>query len=379
MRVKLALLVLAALAVLPGGAVSPMLPALADAFADTPGVELRVGLVMSLPAIFVVLSAPFAGALVERFGRLPMLYLGLAIFVTAGTSGAVADSLDAILLGRAVLGVAAGLLLTLSTTLISDLFEGPERAALLGYQGAFMNATGIFVVLLAGVLTDLSWRAPFLIFLSPLALYALAAPVLREPPEPQRGRRAIASLPVRRLLPIYLYMMMAQLAFFSLLIRIPFLVQDEFGGSGADTGFAISATTVVATVSALLHARLQRLTGYAAVTTCMLLALGGGLVFAGTAAGPPGLVAGLVMAGAGLGLLMPNLGGWLTALVSRRERAAAVSGLTSALYLGQFVAPFVLALLQADDTHRGALAELGVLVLLAAVLPLVPRLAPRPA
>lgn len=379
MRIKLALLVLAALAVLPGGAVSPMLPALADAFADTPGVELRVGLVMSLPAIFVVLSAPFAGALVERFGRLPMLYLGLAIFVAAGASGAVADSLDAILLGRAVLGVAAGLLLTLSTTLISDLFEGPERAALLGYQGAFMNATGIFVVLLAGILTDLSWRAPFLIFLSPLALYALAAPVLREPPEPQRGRRAIASLPVRRLLPIYLYMMMAQLAFFSLLIRIPFLVQDEFGGSGADTGFAISATTVVATVSALLHARLQRLTGYAAVTTCMLLALGGGLVFAGTAAGPPGLVAGLVMAGAGLGLLMPNLGGWLTALVSRRERAAAVSGLTSALYLGQFVAPFVLALLQADDTHRGALAELGVLVLLAAVLPLVPRLAPRPA
>ena len=50
---------------------------------------------------------------------------------------------------------------------------------------------------------------------------------------------------------------------------------------------------------------------------------------------------GLIIAGLGFGLLMPNLNVWLSSIISDSLRGRALGGLTTFFFLGQFLSPIV--------------------------------------
>ena len=71
---KAALLSIATLTVSSTMVIAPSLPAMAAAFANTPNAELLVKLTLTMPAIAIAICAPMAGWVIDRYGRLPMLY-----------------------------------------------------------------------------------------------------------------------------------------------------------------------------------------------------------------------------------------------------------------------------------------------------------------
>ena len=78
-----------------------------------------------------------------------------------------------ILISSAVLGIAVGMSMTIVITLIADYFEGMERQKFVGLQIAFMSLGGIIFIGLGGVLADIGWRYPFLIYLFSLLVLPL--------------------------------------------------------------------------------------------------------------------------------------------------------------------------------------------------------------
>lgn len=50
---------------------------------------------------------------------------------------------------------------------------------------------------------------------------------------------------------------------------------------------------------------------------------------------------GLIIAGLGFGLLMPNLNVWLSSIIADSLRGKALGGLTTFFFLGQFLSPIV--------------------------------------
>jgi MFS family permease len=69
--------------------------------------------------------------------------------------------------------------------------------------------------------------------------------------------------------------------------------------------------------------------------------MGIGYIVIGLAQGYWGVLVGLVIAGIGLGMLMPNINVWVNAIATPATRGRALSGLTTALFLGQFFSPIV--------------------------------------
>jgi MFS family permease len=82
---KTALLLVACLTVMSAATVAPALPQMAEAFGAAPNAELLSKLVLTAPAIAIALCAPFAGALVDRFGRVGILRASLVLYGFAGT------------------------------------------------------------------------------------------------------------------------------------------------------------------------------------------------------------------------------------------------------------------------------------------------------
>ena len=187
---KLTLLLISGLTIMAAAAVAPSLTEIAEEFSDVQNADLLSKLVLSLPAIFIAGTAPFAGRLTDQYGRLRLLVLGLILYGLGGSSGFYLDNLYLILAGRAILGLAVGILTTVTITLIGDYFSGEERKTFIGYQSTYIASVGIVFLVGAGVLADLDWRYPFLIYCLAIVLIPLA---IRHLEEPKRERVELIS------------------------------------------------------------------------------------------------------------------------------------------------------------------------------------------
>lgn len=71
----------------------------------------------------------------------------------------------------ALLGIGAGLIIPLSTGLISRYFTGTYRVKQFGYSSAITNVTLVVATAVTGYLAEVNWHLPFLVYLLPLVAH----------------------------------------------------------------------------------------------------------------------------------------------------------------------------------------------------------------
>lgn len=104
-------------------------------------------------------SAPLYGKLSDMYGRKPLFFTAIIIFLIGSILCGVAQTMLQLIIFRAVQGLGAGGLITLAQTTVSDLIAPRERGRYQGLFGAVFAACSVAGPLLGGVITDtLSWR-----------------------------------------------------------------------------------------------------------------------------------------------------------------------------------------------------------------------------
>lgn len=345
---KITLLVVSTLTVMAGATIAPALPAMHAAFSDIPNVDLLVRLVLTIPGLFIVLGAPVAGFIVDRSGRKRILVVSTALYAITGSAGYFFDSMTAILISRALLGIAVAGIMISVTTLIADYYQDEARARFLGRQAAFMNFGGVVFTAAGGVLADITWQTPFLIYLVafvilPFAVIALLEPrrdpIVRE--EFDAEGHSSASFPIGQLLPIYVTALVLLTTFVMMIIQLPFLLQTVAGASATQSGLAISGAILFSIPPSLLFGRISKRLDMFSIVTIGFILFGIGYPIIGLGGGFASIFVGSAIAGVGLGLLMPTLNVWLVARAPVAFRGRAFGLLTTAVFFGQFISPFV--------------------------------------
>jgi MFS family permease len=359
------LLFASSLTVMAGATIAPSLPALRYHFVATPQADLLVRLVLTIPGLAIAASAPVAGWAADRIGRKPVLLAGLVLYVLAGASGLVLDSLAAILVGRVLLGVAVGLVMTAATTLIADLYAGPERERVLGVQAAAMGLGGVVFLTLGGALAEFSWRGPFAVYLAPLLALPLFLLLIKETARREPGARPAAAIPLRAVLTIYAIAFATMIVFYIIPVQLPFLLRGLGAPSPTLAGAGIATATFASAMTSLfLLARLRKRLSVPMTLALSFAAIAVGYGVIAAAPAPALAFVGLVLAGFGLGLQMPALVGWLQSVVPPEARGRAAGGYTMAVFLGQFASPFVHAPAAAMVGYAGSYAVAAALALL---------------
>ncbi len=351
------LLLVSTLTVMAGATISPCLPAMQLHFAELSGGEsdlhlaLLIRLVLTLPALLIVIASPIAGWAVDRWGRKPLLLGAALLYGVAGSSGFWVDTLTAVLVGRAFLGLAVAGVMVSATTLIADFYQGEARAQFMGWQAAFMGLGGVVFLSLGGTLADVSWRFPFLIYLAAWGMVPLIGLVLQEPvreakagpgkPEAIAPTPTPAPIPIpwQRLSLIYGLMVLCQMVFYLIPVQLPFYLAQIGKTSGQQSGLAIAFCTLFASLASFLYGQLRTRLDFASIMPLMFALMGLGYFFMGRASNYAGILAGLAIAGLGLGLVLPNLNLWTATVVPDAIRGRALGGLSTALFLGQFLSP----------------------------------------
>lgn len=353
-------------------AAAPALGAMATRFADSFGGNgaLFAQLVMTVPALMLILAAPLAGMLAERVGRRAVLLGSLVIFVLAGGAALVTPDALSLMASRVLLGVAGGGMLTVCVSLAGDFPEGGARERLLGFAVAGASTLAAIALVGGGAVVDqFGWRAPFALYLLGIPVLAIAWHSL-DAGTPVRHLSDIhLGSEVRPLWPVYLTVVLLTVGMFMPSIQGPFLLQAEGVTSAATYGLIAASCSVVAAMSSASFGWLVRAIRPGSLLVLIALCFGVGsigmamshqLIQIGVASAVMGVAAGLVEATAATLILRR---------VHEHARGPAVGLLLSAIFLGQFLNPWVVDPLRHAFGIQGAFIAIGVgFLLLAGIL-----------
>jgi DHA1 family bicyclomycin/chloramphenicol resistance-like MFS transporter len=105
-----------------------------------------------------------AGLLADRAGRMPILYIGLAIFTVAATVAAITTTIEMMLLARFVQGFGAAFSIVLSRAIVRDVASGQEAARLMSLMTMIFTAAPVIAPSIGALLlTVWDWRMPFIV------------------------------------------------------------------------------------------------------------------------------------------------------------------------------------------------------------------------
>lgn len=157
---------ISALTSLPGLAVSPILGQLSTTFPYAS--ELDIQMLTSLPSLLIIPFILLAGKLAEKRDFVRLLRTGLWMFAASGVLYLFANKMWQLMAISALLGIGSGLIIPLSTGLISRYFTGEYRVKQFGYSSAITNVTLVVATAVTGYLAEVNWHLPFIVYLLPL-------------------------------------------------------------------------------------------------------------------------------------------------------------------------------------------------------------------
>lgn len=167
-----------------------MLPAL-GAIREDFGLEPDSTAVAGLVTAYILgmsVSQLMYGILSDRFGRKPLIYVGLAVYLAGAIASVLAPSLGFLLTARFVWGLGAAGPRVLTLSIVRDTHEGSEMARLMSFILAIFILVPVVAPSLGAVLTGwVSWQGTFVF----AALVAVVAAIwsIRLPETLRPGNR----------------------------------------------------------------------------------------------------------------------------------------------------------------------------------------------
>jgi MFS family permease len=358
-KLKLTLLLVSSLTIMSVITISPALPQMAVEFKDVENAALLVKLILTIPALMIAVFSPITGRLIDKYGRLKILWFSLLLYAISGTSGYFLNNIYHILISRAILGMAVGMSMTIVITLIADYFTGQERQKFVGIQIAFMSLGGILFIGLGGILADIGWRVPFLIYLFALLVLPLSILFLEEPKLVQNTNPETANIKAPPIIWLLFFnTMLLWVIFFLIPVQIPFLLKEIGVEKNAMVGAAIAMSTAFSAISSFSYSKLKGRLSFLAIFSIGYLLMAAGYMCIAISSSYAMIVAAMMLSGFGMGMMIPNTNMWVMKIAPIEIRGKEIGKLTTFWFLGQFLSPIlifpVLRVLQLSATFMAA-------------------------
>ncbi|WP_104697714.1 MULTISPECIES: MFS transporter [unclassified Helicobacter] len=360
---KTALFLIAGTTVLGSTIIAPSLPELQRHFLYIgSSVELLSRLILTLPALFILLFSPLAGFLYEKFSRLKIIYPALITWSIAGGCGFLLDNIYLLLISRAILGIATAFLMTGVGILLSDYYKGEEREKALAMQFFFMAFSGAVFLILGGYLANLDWRYPFLVYLLGFLIFIFAKVQLFEPDKIQSNpsKDQKNSFNFNKFIFVYALSIISMGCFYIAPTQLSFFMIHHLQIQQSSIGISMAIASIAMAISSFYYQKLHKTFSIYEIFFIALSLLGGGFAVIGLLHNYFSILLGFLLLGLSLGLLNVNNSTWLFSLAEEKERPRAYGFLTSSMFAGQFISPLIT---QTIVYHIGLVEMIGIVAI----------------
>nr|WP_047167775.1 MFS transporter [Sphingomonas sp. Y57] len=352
-------------------ALTPVLPSLSAQFGGGKvGAEIAGQMVMSVPAIGLILGGIGSGWLIERIGARRLLLVSLFLYALFGSAGLWVDDLWALFVSRTLLGFFTACISTSANSFIGEFFEEKGRGRMLSAMTVVGSLLATCAVLLSGWFGEhVGWRAPFAIYLIvPAILFTFAAIGLPAIPIRRSAHGEGGQGVFLRNWPIYLMIGALYVVLMMTSTQISYLLTERGITSPIVQSRVISMAFAWLIAGAIFYGTMQGRIGWAPTYYIGLLSLGLGI--AGLGFAPDAWLAGAATAlkGFGAGVLAPAFIHLVLNRSTPETRGRALGLMTTSMFAGDLANPIVVAPFRAVFGMHGAFISLGSLVVIGAVM-----------
>ena len=294
----------------------PALPAIQASFAVAPGI---VQLALSLSILANAVANLAYGPISDRFGRRPVLLVGLAAFVAGSLGCALASSIELLIVARIVQSIGGAAGMVLARAIVRDLYDRERSASIIAYLTMAMVVAPMLAPTIGAVLIDVaSWRAIFYLVTGIGAVLAWPIVVTLAETRPPEARRlggpfagAAALLHSGLFWSYVLQSTFGICVFFAFIAGAPYFMIDVLGRSATEYGLWFILVSAAFMAGNLVAGRFSGRIGLdRMVLTGSLLAVAGAglalLLLLGGAWTPLALFGPMMAVGLGNGFSVPN-------------------------------------------------------------------------
>ena len=340
-----------ALTSLPGLAVSPILGELSTIFPHA--TELDIQMLTSLPSLLIIPFVLLAGKLAEKRDFIRLLRVGLWLFAASGVLYLFSSRMWQLMAVSALLGIGAGLIIPLSTGLISRYFTGEYRVRQFGYSSAITNITLVVATAVTGYLAEVHWRLPFAVYLLPLISLVLSA-YLKKDAASVTIKQVAAIIPpiqstpvisgkygihIRHLVQLMLFYGLVTYVVLAVTFNLPFLMEAHHFSSG-NSGLMISLFFLAIMAPGFMLDSLVKLLGNK-TKLYSLLAIAIGLLLIWISPTEWLIVPGCILVGLGYGIIQPLIYDKTVDTATPQKTTLALAFVMVMNYLAILLSPFI--------------------------------------
>ncbi len=350
---------ISALTSLPGLAVSPILGDLTKIFPKA--TDLDIQMLTSLPSLLIIPFILLGGKLTEKVDFVRILKIGLWLFAASGILYLISNKMWQLIVVSALLGIGSGLIIPLSTGLISKYFVGTYRVKQFGLSSAITNFTLVIATAVTGYLAEVSWHLPFLVYLLPLVSILLVGHLKESRSDAAVEPSSQSATPseqtaaadtggskygihIRHLLQIMLFYGVTTFIVLAVIFNLSFLMEKHHFSSG-NSGLMISLFFLAIMAPGFCLDKIvdelkERTKAYS------LLSMAVGLALIWIAPIEWLIIPGCILVGLGYGIIQPMLYDKTTHTALPQKATMALAFVMMMNYLAILLYPFIIDFLQ---------------------------------
>jgi len=237
--------------------------------------------------IFYAIGTLFWGPVSDKYGRKPVLVVGLGLYVIASILCVFATNVYALIFYRVLQSIGCGAATAVSTAIVKDMYSGKKRVRILAIVQTMSTTSPIVSpVIGAFILGVLSWRGVFVI-LSLIGMISLVGTFVMEETITQRSEegifKTIGRLKIvaknKAFMSLLIMFSLLNIAFMSFISASSYIYVDGFGVSekmysyyfAANAVFLLIGPMVYLKMAQHMHYKLIIKIAYIVITICGIL------------------------------------------------------------------------------------------------------------
>ena len=302
---KLALLMASMMVLMGSSAVSPALHGIEVELETS---KYLASMVISLPSLVVAICGFPMGYLADRVGLAKTLIASLVLFIVSGVLGYFCTDIYTLLATRVFLGIGIAGISTAATGLMGIYYDGDERMRVMAIQSAFMGFGGVVLEIIGGLMADVTWNVPFLVYLIALPILIAGLIAVRDVIMPgNRGGSSgeFAEGSKANMAVLYASIFMLMFLMFIVTVNISDIL-TSMGESMTVCGLVLALMGLTQVFTSIAYSRLRRIPRYQYVLMAAFVLQAVGIVLFAS----DDLVilsVGVGIMGVGLGIGMPTI------------------------------------------------------------------------
>lgn len=314
-----------------------------------PDAGIMVNMLISLPALLMLPAILLSGKLSQYISKKTLLLIGTAVFAVGGIGCTLYDNIYFLVFMRGMMGIGCGIIYPLPPALIAQLYEKQEIPKMMGWVNAAGCIIAAILAMLAGYLALKNWHYAFYLYsLYALLLIAQAVVLPKVPPEKLDSLLTKSNKKVRLNWSVYflsvgamIFMMFQMVTTFKLAI---FLQQENIGNTST-VGILQAVQTFASFTMGVFFAQIFSVLKR---NTCLLslIMVMTGFFLLSFAHSFISILVSLLFSGLSMGLMIPFFMTRIAAVSPKGTQTMALSLLTGAFCLGQFLVAYYLRIVE---------------------------------